>query len=69
MTIANAIETTTAPSTAFTAFVLGQIRVAKLRAELAANQADMAITALSGGVISPEQAILILAECGVEVSS
>jgi hypothetical protein len=56
-------------SAAFTAFVLGQIRITKLRAELIANQADAAIVALAAGLVSPEQAILILAECGVEVSS
>ena len=56
-------------STAFTAFVLGQIRITKVRFELAANQCDAAIVALSGGLISPEQAILILTECSVEVTS
>jgi hypothetical protein len=55
-------------SAAFTAFVLGQIRITKLRAELAANQADAALAALSGGLISPETAILLLAE-GQEHSS
>jgi hypothetical protein len=40
-----------------------------VRAELVANQADMALAALSGGLISPEMAILILAETDVEVSS
>jgi len=63
---------TTAPSTSFADFILAQIRCAKLRAELTVNQCEMAITALSGGLISAEQAILILAECGLpldEVSS
>jgi hypothetical protein len=62
----------TETSSAFTAFVTGQIRIAKLRFELAANQADAALAALSGGLISPEEAILILAETGLvldEVSS
>jgi hypothetical protein len=59
-------------SSAFTHFVLRQIGCAKLRAELVANQADMAITALSAGLITPEMALLVLAECGLplgEVSS
>jgi hypothetical protein len=55
-------------STAFTAFVLGQIRITKLRFELAANQADMAIAALSNGLITPEMAVLVLAETGLEIS-
>ena len=64
-----ALVSTTETSSAFTQFVLRQIECAKLRAELVVNQADMAIIALSGGLISPEMAILILAECGVEVVS
>ena len=55
-------------STAFTAFVLGQIRITKLRAELVANQAEMAMIALSDGLISPEMAVLVLAETGLEIS-
>jgi hypothetical protein len=62
-------EPTTAPSASFVDFVLAQIRCAKLRAELTVNQCEMAIVALSAGMISPEMAILILTECGVEVSS
>ena len=61
--------TTVEPSSAVTAFVLEQIRCVKARAEIVANQADMAATALSAGLITPEAAILILAETGVEVSS
>ena len=57
------------PSSGLVDFVLGQIRITKLRAELVANQADMAAAALSAGMVSPETALLILAECGVEVSS
>jgi hypothetical protein len=57
-------------SAAFTAFVLGQIRLTKLRAELVVNQADMAHAALAGGLISPEMALLVMTECGIdEVSS
>jgi hypothetical protein len=62
--------TTVEPSSAaFTAFMLKQIRCAKLRAEITANQADMALAALSAGLITPEMAVLVLAECGVEVPS
>jgi hypothetical protein len=63
---------TTEASSAFTQFVLRQIECAKARAQLTVNQADVALVALAGGLISPEQAILILAECGLpldEVSS
>jgi hypothetical protein len=56
-------------SSSFTAFVVEQIGCAKLRAEITVNQCDVAITALNAGLISPEAAILILAETGVEVSS
>ena len=62
-------EPTTAPSTAFNDFLLRQLRCAKLRAQITVNQIEMTATALSAGMISPEIAILILAECGVEVSS
>jgi hypothetical protein len=58
---------TVAPSSAFTDFVLKQISCAKLHAELTVNQCDMAITALSGGLIPPEVALLVLAECGLEI--
>jgi hypothetical protein len=63
------ITSTTEASSAFTQFVLRQIHCTKVRAQLVANQADMALAALSGGLISPEMAILILTECGIEVSS
>jgi hypothetical protein len=62
-------STTVAPSSGFTAFVIGQIRCAKLRAEITVNQCDVAITSLSAGLISPEAAILIVAETGVELAS
>jgi hypothetical protein len=64
-----ASASTTEASSAFSQFVLRQIECAKLRAELTVNQTDMALSALSAGLISPETAILILAETGVEVSS
>jgi hypothetical protein len=66
---ASAEPITEASSAAFTKFVLRQIECAKLRAALVVNQADMASAALSAGLISPEMAILILAETDVEVSS
>jgi hypothetical protein len=56
-------------SAAFTAFVIEQIRCAKLRAEITVNQCEMAAAAVSAGLISPEIALLVLHECGVEVSS
>jgi hypothetical protein len=56
-------------SSSFTAFVIEQIGCARLHAELTVNQCDMAITALSAGMITPEMAILILAETGLEISS
>jgi hypothetical protein len=62
-------EPTVEPSSAFTAFVLEQIRCAKLRAQMIVNHCEMAITALSAGLITSEAAILILAETDIEVSS
>jgi hypothetical protein len=69
MTFTTFNSSTVEPSTAFTDFILAQIRIAKVRFELAANQAEMATTALSAGLISPEAAILILAETSLEISS
>ena len=59
--------TTAEPSSAFTDFVLKQIRCTKLRAQITVNQTEMAITALSAGMISPEVALLIVAETGLEL--
>jgi hypothetical protein len=60
--------TTVEPSSAaFTAFVLRQLRCAELRAELVANQCKRAAAAVSGGLISPEMALLVLHETGVEL--
>jgi hypothetical protein len=56
-------------SSSFTAFVLQQIGCAKLRAEITVNQCDVAITALNAGTITAEQAILILAECRLEIGA
>jgi hypothetical protein len=60
---------TVEPSSRFTAFVLQQIGCAKLRAEITVNQCDVAITALNAGMITAEQAILILAECRLEIGA
>jgi hypothetical protein len=68
-TITEATTATTAPNTAFTDFILGQLRCAALRSKIVTNQIEAAATALSVGMITPEAAILILAETGVEVSS
>jgi len=57
--------TTVEPSSGFAQFVLRQIECAKLRAEITANQCEMALAALSAGLISPEAAILMLAETGL----
>jgi hypothetical protein len=67
--ISSAETTSTEVPRDFTDFTLGQLRCAALRSKIVANQIEAASAALSAGIISPEQAILILAECGVEVSS
>jgi len=61
--------TTVEPSSGFAQFVLRQIECAKLRAEITANQCETVLAALSAGLISPEIALLVLHECGIEVSS
>jgi hypothetical protein len=62
-------EPTTAPSTSFTDFTLAQLNCAALRSRIALNQIEAATVALSAGMVTPEQALLILAECGIEISS
>ena len=62
-------EPITEPSSGFVDFILRRLRVAELRAKAIVNEIEATTVALSGGLISPEMAILILAECGVEVSS
>ena len=65
-------EPTVEPSSAFTAFVLEQVRFAALRSKITTNQLEAATVALSAGMITAEQAILILHETGLaldEVSS
>jgi hypothetical protein len=49
-------------SSAFTAFLLAQLRSAALRSKLVANQIEAATVALSTGVITAEMALLILHE-------
>jgi hypothetical protein len=62
-------EPMTEPSSGFTSFILAQLNCAVLRSKIITNQIEATITALSAGMITPETAILILTECGVEVSS
>jgi hypothetical protein len=62
-------STTVEPSSGFTDFVLGRLHVAELRAKITANDIKATATALSAGLISPEAAILMLAETGLEISS
>jgi hypothetical protein len=59
--------TTAAPSSGFADFILHRLRVATLRAKIVANEIEATATALRGGLISPEAAILILTECGLEI--
>jgi hypothetical protein len=61
------VSTTAAPSSAFTDFVLAQLNYAALRSKITINQIETATVALSGGLITAEQAILILAECRLEI--
>jgi hypothetical protein len=62
--------TTVEPSSGrFATFILHRLHVAALRAKIVANEIETATVALSAGMISPETAILVLAETGVEVSS
>ena len=61
--------TTIEPSSGFADFVLRQIRCAAARSKLTTNQLEAAAAALSGGVITAEQAILILAECRLEIGA
>jgi hypothetical protein len=69
-TITNPEPTPTVePSSGFTDFILHRLRVTGLRAKIVANEIESTMTALSAGLISPEAAILILAETGIEVSS
>jgi hypothetical protein len=63
------VATTAAPSSAFTNFILAQLNYAALRSKITTNQIETATVALSGGLISAEQALLILAELEIEISS
>jgi hypothetical protein len=68
ITSAITVEPTT-PSTAFTDFILAQLNWAALRSKIITNQIETAITALRAGLITPEMALLVLTECGLEISS
>jgi hypothetical protein len=67
--------TTVEPSSAhaFTDFILAQLNCTVLRFKIITNEIEATAAALSGGMITAEQAILILAETGLpladEVSS
>jgi hypothetical protein len=65
----NKTEIATEPSSGFVDFILHRLRVAELRAKIVANEIATTATALSAGMITPEMAILILAETGLEISS
>jgi hypothetical protein len=56
--------TTTAPSSAFTDFVLKRLRVARIRAMLVVHDIEEIGIALKSGAISPEIALLDLDQCG-----
>ena len=57
------------PSSNFITFILGQLNTARLEALCVANEIATTATALSGGLISVEAAILHLDQLGFEVSS
>lgn len=61
--------TTVEPSSAFTSFILAQLNYAALRSKIITNQIETAAGALAAGMISPEMAILILAECRLEIGA
>jgi acyl dehydratase len=65
----NSEPMTAESSSGFTDFILHRLHVAALRAKIVANEFEATATALSGGLISPETAILILAETGLELAS
>jgi hypothetical protein len=67
--IKEAEPTTAAPSSGFTDFILAQLKCAALRSKIISNQIEFATVALSAGMITAEQAILVLAETGLEISS
>ena len=62
----------TEPSSGFISFILGQLDCARLQALCIANEIATTATALSGGLISAEAAILHLDQLGlplIEASS
>lgn len=61
---AETVYSGTEPSTDFIDFILHRLRVAGLRARIVANEIEAIATALSGGLISAETALLHLHETG-----
>jgi hypothetical protein len=53
------------PSSAFTSFVLRQLRISELQARIAANEFRTAALALNTGLIDPDGALAMLAEAGL----
>src|SRR6516164_7742691 len=66
-TITPESTTVESSSSGFVGFILRRLRVAELRAKVIANEIEATATALSAGFISPEAAILMLAETGISV--
>jgi hypothetical protein len=58
-------KSTTTPSSAFSEFVLGHLRCARIRMRLALNAIDAAGVALKSGLIDGEGALAILGEAGL----
>ena len=55
----------TTPSSGFADFVLGRLRCARVRAQIALNQINAAGAAVRGGLIDGETALAILSEAGL----
>jgi hypothetical protein len=53
------------PSSEFTSFVLGQLRIGELQARIAANEFKTAALALNTGLVDPDGALAMLAEAGL----
>jgi hypothetical protein len=53
----------------FPAFVLPQTHCAALRSKIITNQLEAATVALEGGLITAEQALLVLHEAGLEIGA
>jgi hypothetical protein len=63
--ISKSTSTVIEPSSGFITFILGQLNVARLEALCVANEIATTATALSGGLISAEAAILHLDQLGL----